>query len=72
MWWRRNKLDKLGLLENTVIVIYGDHDAKFKESDYELYFEKIHNKEVDLDFFEYEDLTKVPLLIWTKGKIILG
>lgn len=67
-----NKLDNLGLLENTVIVIYGDHDAKFKESDYELYFEKIHDKEVNLDFFEYEDLTKVPLLIWTKDKSISG
>ena len=28
-------LDKAGILDNTVVVIYGDHDAKLKESEYE-------------------------------------
>lgn len=67
-----SKLDDLGLLENTVIIIYGDHDAKLKESEYELYFKNILNQDVSLDFYDYENLTKVPFLIWTKDKSITG
>ena len=32
------ELDEQGLLDNTVIVIYGDHDAKVKEEEYEYYY----------------------------------
>ena len=60
------KLDDLGVLEDTVIVIYGDHDAKFTIKQYEEYLGK------DIDFYEYEQLTKVPLIIWTKDKQVQG
>ena len=59
-----DKLDSLGILDNTVIVIYGDHDARFKEEEYEFYLNE------DLDFYEYEKLTRVPLIIYTKGQQI--
>lgn len=60
------KLDDLGVLEDTVIVIYGDHDAKFTIKQYEEYLGK------DIDFYEYEKLTRVPLIIWTKDKQVQG
>ena len=60
------KLDDLGVLEDTVIVIYGDHDAKFTIKQYEEYLGK------DIDFYEYEQLTKVPLIIWTKDQQVQG
>ena len=31
-------LDEKGLLENTVVVIYGDHDARIEEENYNLYY----------------------------------
>ncbi len=61
-----NKLDNLGVLDDTVIVIYGDHDAKFTIKQYEEYLGK------DIDFYEYEQLTKVPLIIWTKDQEVKG
>ena len=33
-----NDLDEAGLLENTVIVIYGDHDAKIKKAEYKRFY----------------------------------
>ena len=69
-------LDKEGLLDNTVVVIYGDHDAKIKESDYEYYynydpFTDTTLKEGDegyipLDAFYYNINRKVPFIIWSK------
>ena len=29
------ELDKEGILDNTIIVIYGDHDARLSKKDYE-------------------------------------
>ena len=60
------KLDDLGVLDDTVIVIYGDHDAKFTIKQYEEYLGE------DIDFYEYEQLTKVPLIIWTKDQEVKG
>ena len=61
-----NKLDRLDLLDDTVIVIYGDHDAKIKVKDYEKYFDE------EIDFYEYEKISRVPLIIWTKDNLVSG
>ena len=65
-----DKLSSYGLLDNTVVVIYGDHDAKIKKKYYDLYYN--YNKDesdyVDIDFYKYEEISKVPLIIWTKDK----
>lgn len=71
-------MDKNGLLDNTVVVIYGDHDAKIKKSEYEYYYNydfktgttyDVNNpKYHEVTDFEYEINRKVPLIIWTKDK----
>ena len=42
------ELEKNGLLDNTVIVLYGDHDARLPEQDYvKLYnYDKVYSGEV--------------------------
>jgi phosphoglycerol transferase MdoB-like AlkP superfamily enzyme len=77
-----NKLDENNLLDDTVIVIYGDHDSKLKTKEYEYYLnydlennkilDKNNENYIDIDFYKYEDLTKVPLIIWTKDKVVQG
>lgn len=69
-------LDEAGLLDNTVVVIYGDHDAKLKKSEFERFYnydyktdtvlssDDLNYKEVD--FYQYELNRKVPFIIWTK------
>ncbi len=70
------KLDEAGLLDNTVVVLYGDHDARLPRKDYNrLYnYDKLTNKTLDsedpnykdYDYYQYEMGRKVPLIIWTK------
>ena len=72
-------MDKEGLLDNTVIVIYGDHDAKIKKSEYEYYYnydfktntvlDKNDSKYHEVTDYEYELNRKVPFIIWSKEKI---
>ncbi len=69
-------LDKEGLLENTVLIIYGDHDARLPKKDYNLMYN--YDKENDdvldenyenykeYDSYQYELGRKVPFIIWTK------
>lgn len=69
-------LDKAGLLDNTVVVIYGDHDARLPQKDYErLYnYDPYTNTVLDkknpsykpIDYYAYELNRKVPFIIWTK------
>ena len=71
-----DKLDKEGLLDNTVLVIYGDHDAKIKRSEYNFYYNydpetdstlsKDDPKYNEFDEYDYELNRKVPFIIWTK------
>ena len=73
-----NELDESGLLENTVLVIYGDHDAKLPKKDYvRLYnydkttdgiIDKTSEDYVDVDYYKYELDRSVPFIIWTKDK----
>lgn len=69
-------LDKNGLLDNTVLVVYGDHDAKLKKSEYEYYYNYDYKTDSILDKddpnyheitdYEYEINRKVPFIIWSK------
>lgn len=71
-----DRLDEEGLLDNTIIVIYGDHDAKLPRADYNRLYN--YDKETDsildekdpnykeYDSYQYELGRKVPLIIWSK------
>lgn len=69
-------LDEEGLLDDTVVIIYGDHDAKIKEEEYEYYYnydpftdETLDEDEegyVPVDDFYYNINRRVPLIIWCK------
>ena len=77
-----NELDQNGLLDNTVIVIYGDHDAKIAKKQYKnfynydfetskkagenKYYDSSNENYVDVDYYNYELNRKVPFIIWTK------
>ena len=70
------ELEEKGLLDNTIVVLYGDHDCKLKKSDFNYLFESEYydsvlinkNGRIDtLDEFTYELNRKVPFIIWSKG-----
>lgn len=71
-------LDEAGILDNTVLVLYGDHDARLSKSE----FNRLYNydRETDdildsenenykeIDYYQYELLRKVPFMIYSKDK----
>lgn len=69
-------LEANGLLEDTIVVIYGDHDARLSRKEYEkLYNYKFDTKEFideddenyrEYDSYQYELGRKVPFIIWSK------
>ncbi|MCM1370803.1 MAG: LTA synthase family protein [Clostridium sp.] len=69
-------LDESGLLDNTVVVIYGDHDAKIKKSEYERFYNYDYKTDtvlspndlgyIEFDSIDYELNRKVPFIIWSK------
>ena len=69
-------MDKEGLLDDTVVIIYGDHDAKVKEEEYDRYFnynpftdsvlEEGDPGYIPVDDFYYNINRKVPFIIWQK------
>ena len=71
-------LDKENLLEDTVLVIYGDHDARLSYNDFNLIYNydpithTIKDKDdkgyITYNKYTYEIDRKVPLIIWTKDK----
>ena len=77
-----NDMDEAGLLENTAIVIYGDHDAKLKESQYRRFYNYVPETDsilssddpayIDVDYYTYELNRKVPFIIWTKDHRLQG
>ncbi|GAA0078930.1 LTA synthase family protein [Clostridium sp. CTA-5] len=56
-----NELDKSGLLDNTVLVIYGDHTGVHK-----YYKDNIENLDYENNWWKDED-HKIPLIIYSKG-----
>ena len=70
------ELDEAKLLDNTVVVIYGDHDARLPRDQYDLLhnYNPKTNKVLDdndpnydeYNEYEYELGRKVPFIIWTK------
>lgn len=76
------ELDTAGILENTVIALYGDHDARLPAADYKLLYnyDPITDelKDVndptykDMDYYDYEINRRVPFFIWTKDKKVSG
>ena len=71
-------LDKEGLLDKTIIVLYGDHDAKLPKADFSrLYnYDKETDEEkdpesegyIDVDYYKYELDRSVPFIIWSTDK----
>ncbi len=69
-------LEQNGLLEDSIVVIYGDHDARLSRKDYE----KLYNYDFETkqfidedderyrpyDSYQYELGRKVPFIIWSK------
>lgn len=72
------ELDKSGLLENTVIIIYGDHDARLPSEYYNILYnyDPINDKlltEKDAKYKKIDELQmtldkRVPFIIWTKDQ----
>lgn len=75
-----NDLDKAGILDDTVLVIYGDHDARISKSNYDFmynydpYTDEVKEKNdegyIDYNKYDYKLDKKVPFIIWTKDKTI--
>lgn len=71
-------MDEAGLLDNTVIVIYGDHDARLSKKEYEYMYnydpitDRVLTEDdpdyVDYNEYDYELDRKVPFIIWTKDQ----
>ncbi len=72
-----DSLDKEGLLDNTVLIIYGDHDNKIKKSFYNRYYNYDYETDsviddpederyIEVDDYFYELNRSVPFIIWTK------
>lgn len=73
-----NDMDESGLLDDTVIVIYGDHDARISKKyyntlyNYDPYTDKVKQEGedgyVDYNDYMYQLDKKVPFIIWSKDK----
>lgn len=76
------ELDEVGILDNTVIVIYGDHDARISKKNYNLLYnydpytdtikESGDEGYVDYNDYEYKLDKNVPFIIWTKDNQVTG
>ena len=71
-----NDLEENNLLDNTVLVIYGDHEARIDKEEFDLLYNynpltgKLYDKDdknyKDYNKYEHELNKKVPFIIWTK------
>lgn len=73
-----NDMDASGLLDDTVIVIYGDHDARISKKYYNMLYnydpytdslkEEGDEGYVDYNEYKYQLDKKVPFIIWSKDQ----
>ena len=73
-----NGMDEQGLLDNAIIVLYGDHHAKISSEDYEMiynynvetgdYLDKSDLDYVVIDNAYLKQIRKTPLIIWSKDE----
>jgi len=70
-----NELEEAHLLDNTIFVLYGDHDCKLKKSEFKKLYESEYFESSlidpnvgikEIDEFTYEINRKVPFIIWSK------
>ena len=75
-------MDNEGLLDNAIIVLYGDHHAKIAEEDYEKfynynyeedsYYTKDDEEFIPIDEVFQKELKKTPFIIWSKDQKLTG
>jgi len=75
-----SELEKRGIMDDTIIVIYGDHDARISTSQWKRFYnydettDGILDKEnpnyKELDYYWQEQNRRVPLIIWSNDKKI--
>lgn len=73
-----NKMRDEALLDNTVIVIYGDHDARLPKrsflrlNNYNPFTDEVLDKDdpeyKTIDYYDYELNRRVPFIIWTNDQ----
>ena len=73
-----DELEQNNLLDNTVIIIYGDHDSRLSTSNYvkmynynietDALYEETDERYVEFNEYDYELNRKVPFIIWSKDK----
>lgn len=76
----RDELDKAGLLDDTIIVIYGDHDARISTYQWNKFYnydkendstyDKDDSRYTDLDYYWQEQNRRVPFIIWSNDEDI--
>ena len=71
-------LEEEDLLDDTIIVLYGDHDCKLKQSEFKKLYESEYYQSVlidkkntvgIIDDFTYEINREVPFIIWSKDTV---
>lgn len=71
-------LEEKNLLDDTIIVLYGDHDCKLKQSEFKKLYESEYYESVlidknntvgIIDDFTYEINREVPFIIWSKDTV---
>lgn len=72
------QLEEEGILEDTIIVLYGDHDCKLKQSEFKKLYESEYYESVLIDSedtvgviddFTYEINREVPFIIWSTDTV---
>ena len=73
-----SKLEEEGLLKDTIIVLYGDHDSKLKQSEFRKLYDSEYYESVlidkentigTIDDFTYEINREVPFIIWSPDTV---